>query len=83
MRKLTGIVITAICWLFGGVFALGTLYGIFADDIEIGAILFCATLAVSFLFGGRAAGRKMRYGGEDLSKEDKAYLRGLEAGRNK
>ena len=83
MCKVFGIVTTGICWLLGVVFALGALYGIFADDIEFGGIFVSTLLAVSFLCGGRVAGRKVRYGWEDLNKEDKAYLRGLERGRNK
>ena len=80
MLKVMGIATTGLCWLLGVLFAWAALYAMFFSDgfgiEDLGGALICNLLAVSFLFGGRAAGRKVRYGWNDLDKEDKAYLRG-------
>ena len=83
MRLALGIATTVISWLFGAAFALGAVYGIFVDDIDIVGIIILAMIGIAFLTGGLAAGRKIRYVGEDLDDEDEAYLRGLDAGRRK
>ena len=83
MRKAIVVTITVTCWALGALCAAMGVSFIFDGDrgTGIGDVIFLVGLGVALLYGGRAIGRKIGYGGEDLDKEDVAYLRGLEAGR--